>query len=112
MNANTETITKTVQRITELQDHAAQIDDELRALKAELATLLPVGTHAAAGVKVTVSNPSRRFNLDRALTMLTPEQRTLAVGPDLRKVKAYLPPVLLEQCMDPGTGAIVVKIGA
>jgi len=110
--ATADKITTTVQRITELQAHADEVNNEIRALKLELAQLLPVGSHATAGVKVTISNPSRRFNADRAWSMLTPEQQAVCVSPDPKKVKAQLPPALLDACMDPGAGAPVVKIGA
>jgi len=105
-------ITSTAARITELQDHANQINDEIRSLKIELAALLPVGSHKTAGVTVTISSPSRRFNTDRAWSMLTPEQQAICVSPDPKKIKAQLPGTLVDACMDPGKGDPVIKIGA
>lgn len=79
-------------------------------LKAQLRDL-GVGKHEGpGGVVVTVAPPARRFNLDRAITMLTPEQLAVCQGPVAAKVKGQLPPVLLEQCMDPGTGDLVVTV--
>lgn len=100
---------KTLRRYTELDEQRRQIEEEQRELKAELATL-GLGSHNILGVKVTVTAPSRKFNLDRAITFLNDEQKKLAMAPDPAKVKQFLPPVLLEQSMDAGTGNPIVRV--
>lgn len=101
-----------VARITELQEQAELIDIEIRKAKADLAANLDLGTHKVGDVKVTVSAPSRRFNVERAAAMLSDEQKAVCIvtALDSKKVKEQLPPVLLEQCMDPGTGNPIVRI--
>lgn len=95
----------------DLTERIEQLTSQRDTVKARLAQH-GVGVHTtAAGVKVTVSPPPRAFNLDRAWQMLTPEQRQLCLSPDAAKVKKQLPPVLAEDCMDPGRGAnrVIVK---
>ena len=98
-----------VERITTLQEQAEIIDLEIRGAKAQLAAL-GTGTHQVGHMRVTVSPPSRRFNIDTALTFISEEQRAMVLSPDAKKVKAFLPPVLLDQCMDEGTGNPIVKL--
>lgn len=100
----------TVARIVELAEQTERINAEIDELRRQLVQHLDLGTHQIAGVKVTVSAPSRRFNLDRALGMLNDEQKALVNAVDTKKVKSFLPPVLLEECMDPGVGGPVVRI--
>lgn len=91
------------ERIEELQVQRATIIARLRTL--------PAGKHDTTyGVGVSVSMPSRSFNSTKAWALLTPEQRALCVSPDAKKIKAQLPPVLTEQCMDEGTGEPRVTI--
>lgn len=103
-----------VKRYTEIDLIVTQLEDEKRAIKHDLAAALNVGSHVVAGVKVTVSPPARKFNLDRAAGFLTPEQTVLATVTmlDAKKVKSFLPPVLLDEAMDSGTGDPVVRISA
>ena len=95
--------------LTEQIEHAEARRKQLRAAFADLG----VGDHATSNgaVTVQVQAPPRRFNLDRAWSMLSTEQQALAIAPDPSKVRSQLSSVLLEQCMDAGTGAprVVVK---
>lgn len=100
---------KTLRRYIKLLEQREAIDAEIHDIKTQLATL-GTGTHTILGLKITVSEPSRRFNLDRALTYLNDEQKRLSLAPSPALVKQFLPPVLLEQSMDPGTGDPVVKV--
>lgn len=94
----------------DLTERIEQLEADRADVKARLAKL-DVGSYpTASGVTVTVSLPSRRFNLGRAWTLLTEEQHSLCASPDPKKVKAQLPEVLLDECMDAGTGAKVVRI--
>lgn len=96
------------------------LDDRIKDLQAQQASIkgrmrdnLDLGKHDTdAGVTVTISAPSRRFNPVRAAELLTEEQREVcrADGFDPKKLKAQLPPVLMETCMEAGTGDPVVRI--
>lgn len=91
-------------RIKQLTDQQNHIKDQLRDLG--------VGEHqTSGGVPIVVREPNRKFNLDRAWLMLTHQQQQLCTSPDAGKVKKQLPGVLLDQCMDPGTGATIVSVG-
>lgn len=98
-----------VATLVDLNDKIAHLDAERAAIKAAIIDT-GVAEHAAHGVTVTVRPPSRRFNLDRAWTMLAPEQQALCVAPDPKKVRAQLPPAVLDACMDDGTGNPVVSV--
>ena len=90
-----------IAQLTAQQDH---IKDQLRDLG--------VGKHSSpSGIPITIQAPSRFLNTSRAWAMLTPAQQALCMSPDYKKARAQLPPVLLEQCMDPGNGNPVVKVG-
>lgn len=107
------TVDQLVQDLLDVQEQSAQLADRASSLKAQIAELVGVGGEAQVGdVKVTVREPNRRFNIDKAVKLLTPEQVELATvaKPDPTKVKQFLPPVLLEQCMDAGTGDAVVSV--
>lgn len=116
MNANPQpirTVDQLVSDYLDVQEQIVQLNDRASNIKAQLVDLVGVGSEAQVGeVKVSVREPSRRFNLDKAVGMLTPEQVELATvaKPDPGKVKQFLPPVLLDQCMDAGTGAPVVTV--
>lgn len=100
-----------VERYLDLKDRAEQIAEQMEAIK-ECFRVLGAGQHATtSGITITVQAPSRRFNLDRAWSLLTPEQQALCVAPAAAKVKAQLAPVLAEQCYDAGTGQAIVKVG-
>jgi hypothetical protein len=110
-----------VKELRSLDDDVAtylEVSERWRQLGAELAAVRHrladrgIGTHkTSSGIKVTVSSPNRRFNADKAWEMLTPAQRKLCVSPDSSKIRQQLPPVLAEECMEPGTGTprVVVK---
>jgi hypothetical protein len=111
----------TVQQLRSLDDDVAaylEITEQMEQLGAQLASVRHrladrgVGTHeTSSGVKVTVSAPSRRFNADKAWGMLTAEQQALCVSPDAAKMKKQLAGVLVDECMEPGTGTprVLVK---
>lgn len=107
------TVDQLVGDLVEAQAAMAALADHANTLKAQIADRVGVGgEHKYGDVTVTVREPNRRFNLDKAVAMLTPEQLTMASTtiPDAKKVRSFLPPVLLEQCMDAGTGAPVVTV--
>jgi hypothetical protein len=94
----------------EVTDQMEQLGAQLSAIRHRLADR-GVGTHETAhGVKVIVSAPSRRFNTEKAWEMLTAAQQKLCVSPDSSKIKGQLPPVLAEQCMEPGKGTPRVTV--
>lgn len=93
-----------------LTEQIEQLTSQRDAIKARLAQR-GVGDHTTStGTVVSVTEPNRRFNLEKALGMLTEEQQTLCLSPDPAKVKKQLPPVLTESCMEPGTGALRVAV--
>lgn len=102
-----------VSRYLDLKTEAEEIASQMEHVKEQLRTL-GVGQHAtASGVTVTVQAPARRFNAKTAEQILPAEVLELckADGYDPKKLKNFLSPVLLDQCMDSGTGAPVVKVG-
>lgn len=95
------------------------ITDQIDALTAQRDVVkaqlrdLGLGEHVAAnGTVVTVTAPSRRFNARTAQALLPAEVLELcrADGYDAKKLKEYLSPVLLERCMDAGTGDPIVRV--
>lgn len=107
-----EAFDRDVKRYLELDDTVQQYIAEMNAIKTRLRGLGEGPHEAPCGVHVTVSHPNRSFNLTRAVDMLNDEQRNLARadGYDAKKVKQFLPPALLEACMDPGSGELRVSI--
>ena len=101
-----------VQRHVELEEIRDTAIAELQQIKGMLADTLGIGKHPVAGLTVAVKPPNRKFNLDRAVNLLTDEQRTLSLTPDAATVKGFLSPVLLDTVMDPGTGAPTVTVTA
>ncbi|NUQ89597.1 MAG: hypothetical protein HOQ43_14205 [Glycomyces artemisiae] len=94
----------------DLTERIEQLEARRTTIRARLAQR-GEGTHTTtAGIAVTVTPPNRRFNLDRAWTLLTPEQQALCTSPDPKKVKAQLPGVLVDELMEPGTGAFKVTV--
>lgn len=106
------TLDDLVKRWAELDDQKAQIETEQAAIKAKLREQLERGSHELGGLSVTISAPARRFNVETARAFLTAEQVELCTvsSLDAKKVKGFLPPVLLDQAMDAGSGDDVVKI--
>jgi hypothetical protein len=106
LNADVKTYLDLDDKVKDLQARQADI-------KARMRDNLAIGKHETdLGVHVTVSAPSRRFNLARAVDLLQPELREQckADGYDASKVKRFLPPALLDVAMDAGTGDPVVRI--
>jgi hypothetical protein len=94
-----------------LTEKIEELTTQRAGILARLRDNLTPGKHDTTfGVAVSVALPSRSFNTDRAWSMLTPAQQKLCTSPDPKKIKAQLPPVLAEQCMDEGTGAPRVTI--
>lgn len=103
------TIDADVELYLHLADQIAQLTEQQRQVKARLATL-GVGEHAAAAAKVVVREPNRTFDVTQAWQYLTPEQQAVAISPDPKKVKAQLPQVLVDACMQPGKGDPIVSV--
>lgn len=94
----------------DLTERIEELTSQRDAVKARLA-LHGIGTHTTAGgVTVTVGAPPRRFNLERAWSMLTEDQKDVCTSPDAAKVKKQLPGVLVDDCYDEGTGAPRVTV--
>lgn len=102
-----------VARYVDLSDHIDHLIAARNEIIDQLRDLGPGKHPTGSGLVVTVSPPSRRFNAARAEQMLSPQQLELCHhdGYDAKKIKQFLPPVLLDQCMDPGTGSAMVKVG-
>jgi hypothetical protein len=98
-----------VARYLDLTEQIEHLDNERAAVKAQLRDAGP-GRHATTyGVTVTVA-ANRRFDIDAAWTMLTPEQQALCVSPDAKKVRAQLAPALVESLMaDAGEPRVTVR---
>ena len=99
-----------VNTLLDLQERRDDLNNQIEAIKARLAHRGVGNHHTTTGAVVVITNPNRQFNLDRAWAMLTPEQQALCTSPDARKVKSQLAPVLAEDCMEPGTGAVRVSV--
>lgn len=87
---------------------AAKHKAEADRLKFELRQLLDFGTHAAGNLKVTVSKPSRSFDLDAFMKAYPVE-----LNPALYKYAVNseaMPPNLKNQFMTPGTGDPKVSV--
>lgn len=95
----------------ELADQIAELQSQQDHIKAQLRDL-DVGKHTSpSGIPISIEAPRRSFNSERAWSMLNPDQQAVCMSPDARKVKAQLPAVLLDACMDEGTGQPIVKVG-
>lgn len=95
----------------ELADKIAQLQAQQDHIKDQLRDL-GVGKHSSpSGIPITIQAPARYLNTERAWGMLTRQQQNACMSPDYKKARAQLPPVLLEQCMDEGTGKPIVKVG-
>lgn len=101
-----------VGRYLDLKHEAEEIASQMEHVKDQLREH-GVGEHTSdKGVTVVVSPPARRFNAATAAGLL-PEQTLAqcgAEGYDPKKLRSYLSPVLLEQCMDAGTGKTTVTV--
>lgn len=102
-----------VGRYLDLKHEAEEISSQMEHVKDQLRAH-GIGQHATtSGVTVTVQAPARRFNAKTAAGLLPAETLAQCGADDYdpKKLKSYLSPVLLEQCMDAGTGAPIVKVG-
>lgn len=91
-------------RYLELAEQIEALQMQQNEIKARFRQLDPGKHVAVGGVVVTVTPPPRSFNVDKAWSFLTDEQRALCVSPDAKKVKAQLAPAIADTCMDEGTG--------
>jgi hypothetical protein len=100
------------QRYMELDEFLSEVQAEMGAIKARFRALGNGAHKAPCGVAVTVTPPNRSFNLTKAVALLNEEQRALckADGYDPKKVKGMLPPVVLDVCMEPGSGDARVSV--
>lgn len=99
--------------LVDIQEEVAALNERAAHLKAQIAEKVGVGAiDLPNGVAVTVREPNRRFNAERAAQLLAPEVLELckSEGYDTKKLKSFLSPVLLEQVMEAGTGAPIVSV--
>jgi hypothetical protein len=100
-----------VRAYLEVAEKIEHLTSKAAAIKARLRENLPHGkTDTSFGMTVTVSPPSRSFDLAKALTMLTPEQLAVCQSPDAKKVKGQLAGAVVEALMLPGKGDDSVAI--
>lgn len=100
-----------VEDLTDLQYQASVIESRMRDVKTQLVDRIGVGNSIDVnGVKVSVREPNRRFNAERAAELVTPEVLELAKEISPTKLRQFLAPVLLDQCMEAGTGAPIVSV--
>lgn len=110
-NAPTDELLDLVQRRQDLIAHRERLDNEVDAINARIVTIHGIGaTTLANGVKVNVREPNRIFDVDAAMSALTPEQQALAMKVDPAKVKAQIAPALAEAFYKPGKGKCVVTV--
>lgn len=102
-------LTRDVELLLHVNDQIAELTAQAKEIKQRIAAQ-GVGTHQAGPVAVVVRPPNRTFNLERGWSMLSPEQQTVCLSPDAKKVKAQLPETLIDACMDPGKGDPVVSV--
>lgn len=90
--------------VLDLQEQIEDLNSQLVAAKGRIADR-GVGKHTTtSGVTATVTEPPRSFDLEKAWSLLTPEQQAVCQSPDSKKIREQLPPILAEQCMAAGTG--------
>ena len=106
-----------VRRAVELQQRIDELGAEMTQVRKHLAEIVPVGSTVTTsfGVKVTVTGPSRRFDLRTAVELLRHKdpdalERCKLDGYDSAKIKKALPGELVDVAMIAGTGAPVVRI--
>lgn len=108
------TVEQLARDLIDLQAQTAALTERANQIKAQIADQVAVGqtVHLDGGVAITVREPNRRFNPDKAVKLLAPEVLELCRpdGYDPKKLKSFLSPVLLEQVMDAGTGAAIVSV--
>lgn len=96
----------------DLDDKIKDLTSQRDAVKARIAQRGLGEYETTSGMTVKVTPPNRSFNLARAVELLSEQQREVCRldGYDQTKVRAQLPPVLAEDCMDEGKGAPRVSI--
>lgn len=93
-----------VRTFLDLTERIEKLTAEREAVKQRFRAL-GVGNHPSVnGITVQVTAPPRSFSLEKGWKLLTAEQQAVCMSPDAKKVRAQLPPVLLDSCMDEGTG--------
>lgn len=94
-----------------LADQIAQLTAQQKQIKGRIASL-GIGEIPCSVAHVVVREPNRTFNTTKAADLLTPEQLDLCRVEtyDAKRMKEFLPPVLLDTCMDPGKGDPVVVV--
>lgn len=110
---DTTALERDVATYLDLDERIKDLQAQQGDIRARLRKNLPVGKHATGlGVVVTVSPPSRRFNLVKAVELLPEELREecRADGYEAGKVKRFLSPALLDIAMEPGAGEAQVRI--
>lgn len=117
MNAQNATAAQPIQTLDDdvadyldLTERIEQLESQRNAIKARLAHRGEGDHTTTSGVVVSVTPPNRRFNLDRAWSLLTEDQKAVCTSPDPAKVKRQLSGVLVDECMEPGTGAVRVVV--
>lgn len=104
-------LTELAERIVHLQAQREEIDAAIEQLKGLIVEAVGISsTTLANGMKVNVREPNRIFDVDAAMSALTPEQRALAMKVDPAKVKAQIAPALAEAFYKPGKGKCVVTV--
>lgn len=104
-------LTALAERIVHLQAQREEIDAAIEQLKGLVIEEAGIGsTTLANGMKVNVREPNRIFDVDAAMSALTPEQQALAMKVDPAKVKAQIAPALAEAFYKPGKGKCVVTV--
>lgn len=94
-----------VQRFAVLNAEISERASEAASIKAELRQRLSAGVSYSIGGQPAVRVvQARKFNLDKAVTLLpSDEARTacMATTFDAKRVKSMLPPVIVDLCMEP-----------
>lgn len=96
--------------VLELQEQIENLQGQLVVAKGRIADRGPGKYTTAAGIVASVTEPPRSFDLEKAWSLLTDEQRAVCQSPDGKKIREQLPPVLAEQCMAAGSGKPRVTI--
>lgn len=102
-----------VKRYIDLDARRTELADECESIKTRIRDELNDGQHETpSGVTVTVSPPSRSFNIGAAINLLPVEalEQCRLDGYDPKKIKRFLAPALLDLCMDAGSGERRVSI--
>lgn len=112
MTTTTASLDELVARYAELNARQAELLDEMNTIKADIRDHFDDGTYEAAGCRVTIRQPNRTLDLDKAVELLPPDVRKLCetVAYDRKRVLSYLPPAVADLAYKPGSGQRVVTI--